>query len=111
MKDTNEILNTLVQLEKLEREAGRNASQEETELLKKQLPPPVVAYYNRCRVSGRKMVAAIGSDGLCDACQASAPRSLMLALQRGDRIQVCDQCGCYLLWDPSLELFDLPDRH
>ncbi len=97
MKDTLEILNTLIQLDKLDHSPERKSMEEKAEALRRRLPQPVLAYYDRCRARGRKPVAVMSGDGVCRGCNMRASRGLLSALQRGDEIQVCEHCGVYLL--------------
>lgn len=101
MRDTLEVLNTLIQLDKLDHSPERKSMEEKAEALRKRLPQPVLAYYERCCVRGRKPVAIMGDNGVCRGCNMGASRGLIAALQRGDKIQVCENCGCYLMWETA----------
>lgn len=98
MNETLEILNSLIQLDKLDKSPERKNMEGQAEALRRRLPQPVLAYYDRCRARGRKPVAVMIGDGVCRGCHMRVSRGLLSALQRGDEIQVCEHCGAYLLW-------------
>lgn len=98
MKDT---LTILLQLQELEDPSKHKAAPETVAALKKRLPSPVVAHYDRCRARKRKPVAVVSSTAVCGSCHMRLSRGLLAALQRGDEIQVCENCGTYLLWEAA----------
>lgn len=101
MNDALEILNTLIQLDQLDHAPEQSRMPEKVEALRRRLPPPILAYYSRCRTQGRKPVVMMSGDGLCRGCSLRASRGVLVALQRGRDIQVCEHCGSYLLWETA----------
>jgi predicted nucleic acid-binding Zn-ribbon protein len=99
MKEISETLNTLLQLYNLDKSSDRENKLEKAEALRSRLPQPVLMHYDRCRVRGRKPIAVISADGVCRGCNVRVSCGLILDVQRGDDIQVCENCGCYLIWD------------
>lgn len=93
------VIETMQQLQELET-APQPAAPEAVAKLRKKLPTPVLAHYDRFRARGRKPLAIMSGDGVCRGCNMRASRGVLMDLQRGDEIQVCEHCGRYLLGDP-----------
>ncbi|MBI4326720.1 MAG: hypothetical protein HY674_15865 [Chloroflexi bacterium] len=98
MKQT---LETLLQLQELDGPSQPPAPPETVVALRKRLPQPVLAHYDRRRARRQKSVVVMDGNGVCGACLLRASRGLLAALQRGKEIQVCEHGGAYLLWDAA----------
>lgn len=101
MKDTLEILEilkTLIRLDELDNSSERKGMEQKAEVFRRR-PQPVLAQYDRCRGRRRKAVVGMDENGDCGGCHVRASRGLLLALQRGSEIQVCEHCGAYLRWE------------
>lgn len=96
MKQTLELLR---QLQELDHPSKTKSAPDLVAALRKRLPAPVLAHYDRCRARGRNPLAAMSDDGVCRGCNMRGSRGLVAALQRGDEIQVCENCGRYLVWE------------
>jgi predicted nucleic acid-binding Zn-ribbon protein len=103
MSEIQQTLNALMRLQELDDSSKRQAPPEAVAALRKRLPQPVLAHYDRSRARRRKAVVLMCGNGLCGGCHMRASRGLLSALQRGNEIQVCENCGAYLLLEaPSL---------
>jgi predicted nucleic acid-binding Zn-ribbon protein len=105
-----QILETLFQLQELDDPSKHQAPPETLAALRKRLPQPVLAHYDRCRARRRKSVVVMDGNGVCGGCHMRASRGLLVALQRGDEIQVCENCGAYLLWEAASLNTSAPQR-
>ena len=91
-----QILETMRRLQELDT-VNHAAAPEAAAALRHELTAPVLAHYDRFRARGRKPLAIMTGDGVCRGCNMRASRGLVMALQRGEDIQVCENCGRYLL--------------
>lgn len=90
-------LEALLQLQELDKHPRRRAVPESADSLRKRIPADVLLHYDRYRARGRKVTATVNNNGVCGGCHVSVTRGLIVALQRGDQIQVCGNCGRYLM--------------
>jgi predicted nucleic acid-binding Zn-ribbon protein len=92
-------------LELQELEMGPRAEAPENrptiEALRKAIPEPILAHYDRLTARGKKGVALV-RHGVCSGCQMKLATGVHAALLRDDDIAMCDNCARYLLVAPEL---------
>ncbi len=92
----NEIIKILLQLQSLESNGKVAPAQaKQAAELRAQIPPPVLAHYDRLVARGKKGVAVIRNQS-CSACHISVPRGVVLTLMHNADVQLCESCGRYL---------------
>ena len=91
------LMADLLALQKLQFDVrGRTAaSQAEAEKLRAQIPPPILAHYERFILRGKKGVA-LARNGVCSGCHLGITRGKLVELSSTNEVQKCDNCGCYL---------------
>ena len=91
------IMNPLLALQKLQFGAGAKtrASQARMETLRAEVPPPILAHYDRLVSRGKKGVA-VAREGSCSECHLQLTKGRLLGLAAGSDVQICDNCGRYL---------------
>ena len=91
------IMADLLVLQKLQFEArGRTAAPPaEVERLRAQIPPPILAHYERLVLRGKKGVA-LARNGVCCGCHLGITRGKLVKLSTTSEVHKCDNCGCYL---------------
>ena len=99
----NEIIKILLQHQTLEFNGKAAPAQAKLAAeLRAQIPPPVLAHYDRLVARGKKGVAVIRNQSSCSACHISVPRGVVLTLMHNTDVQLCESCGRYLyLPDPT----------
>lgn len=87
----------LLALQKLQFEvrARPAASPVEVERLRAEVPPPLLARYDRFVARGKKGVA-IARNGVCSECHLRITGAKLAGLAAASSIQLCDNCGRYL---------------
>lgn len=63
--------------------------------LRKKIPAPILAHYDRLRHRGKKGVALV-RNGVCTGCHMRMSIGTLATLMHGEDIQLCDTCGRYL---------------
>ncbi len=88
------LMENLMALQTLEltRKAGKD---EETARLRKLIPDPILAHYDRLMVRGKKGVSVLRR-GVCSECHIRVPTGTLVTLAKGVDIQLCGSCGRYL---------------
>lgn len=81
--------------------AGLPETQRTVESLRKHVPEPILAHYDRLRVRGKKGVALV-RHGVCSGCQMKLATGVHASLLRNEDIAMCDSCARYLLVAPEL---------
>ena len=91
------IIGDLLALQKLQCDVrGRTAaSQSEVEKLRAQIPPPILAHYERLVLRGKKGVA-LARNRVCSGCHLGITRGKLVELSSTNEVHLCDNCGCYL---------------
>ena len=93
----NEIIKILLQLQAWEFNGkAASAQAKQAAELRAQIPPPVLAHYDRLVARGKKGVALIRNQSSCSACHISVPRGVVLTLMHNTDVQLCESCGRYL---------------
>jgi predicted nucleic acid-binding Zn-ribbon protein len=77
-------------------------SHEEAEIdeLRRQIPAPILAHYDRLAKQGKKGVALVRHQ-VCVGCHMRLPLATVLALLQDTDIRTCDHCGRYLCLAPD----------
>lgn len=81
--------------------AGEPEHRPTIEALRKLIPEPILAHYDRLTARGKKGVALV-RHGVCSGCQMKLATGVHAALLRDDDIAMCDNCARYLLVAPDL---------
>ena len=63
--------------------------------LRKRIPTPILAHYDRLGARGKKGVALVHHQ-TCTACHMRVPLGVVLELQHAEDVRCCDNCGRYL---------------
>jgi predicted nucleic acid-binding Zn-ribbon protein len=96
------IIQQLLELQGVElgARASSPAARREGELLRREVPEPILGHYNRLVSRGKKAVAVVRR-GVCTGCQMRLPSGIYAKLLRDDDICVCDNCARYLMLAPE----------
>ena len=65
------------------------------EKIRDRIPSPILAYYGRLILRGKKGVA-IARNGVCSECHLRIPSGTLAALACANDVHLCDNCGRYL---------------
>ena len=97
------VIERLLELQELELgpRAGATENRPTVEALRKDIPEPILAHYDRLTARGKKGVALV-RHGVCSGCQMVLATGVHAALLRDDDIATCDNCARYLLIAPDL---------
>jgi hypothetical protein len=92
------VLQRLYELQDLELgpRAGAPEARRSIEIIRKEIPEPVLKHYDRLMDRGKKGVALV-RHGVCNGCQMKIASGPYAALLRDDDIAMCDNCARYLL--------------
>ena len=97
----NALLQNLIKLQSLEfgeiKEKNAGASIAE---LRGQIPPQILAHYDRLLARGKKGVAAVRNQ-VCTGCHMRVPIGVVTTLMHDTDIQICESCGRYLYLSDS----------
>ena len=66
------------------------------------VPAPILAHFLQLVEHGRVGVAPV-CHGVCSGCHLRLPSSQLFALAQPEEIQICENCGTYLLPEPAPE--------
>jgi hypothetical protein len=69
--------------------------QAELEKVRAEVPPPILAHYERLVARGKKGVA-LALNGVCSECHLRITSGKLVDLSAGSEVQLCDNCGRYL---------------
>jgi hypothetical protein len=92
----------LLELQGLEMgpKAGAPDSRASIEALRKEIPAPILAHYDRLRARDKKGVALV-RNRVCTGCMMGIASGPYAALLRDDDISMCDNCARYLILAPE----------
>ena len=92
-----QIMDQLLALQTLQFDARSRTSESKSEMekLRKKVPGPILAHYDRLVLRGKKGVA-IARNCVCSGCHLRITTGKLVGLVYADDIQLCDNCGCYL---------------
>jgi predicted nucleic acid-binding Zn-ribbon protein len=93
MKHLVDLIFSLQNLESLS--APANGDDKEIRRLRENIPPPVLAHYDRLIARGKKGVALVRGK-VCASCHMGVPLGSLNTLVNGDDLQLCGSCGRYL---------------
>lgn len=94
----HKIMDRLLTVQKLQFDARAQtaASKAEAEKLRAEVPPPILAHYDRLAVRGKKGVALV-RNGVCSECHLRLTGAKVIGLSAApNEIHLCDNCGRYL---------------
>jgi hypothetical protein len=74
---------------------NKKLSQSEIDQLRKTVPDPILAHFDRLVARGKKGVAIV-KNGACTGCYMRLATGTMQILMRREDVQLCDTCGRYL---------------
>lgn len=92
------IMDRLLVLQKLQFDvrARAGASKAGVEKLRAEVPPPILAHYDRVTARGKKGVALV-RNGVCSECHLRLTGAKLIGLSAApDEVHLCDNCGRYL---------------
>lgn len=91
------IVKDLLALQRLQLnpQAPTEASRAEIEKLRKKVPAPILAHYERFVARGKKGVS-IARNGVCTECHLRMTTGKLLSLADANEVHLCDNCGRYL---------------
>lgn len=94
------VIDRLFELQECEMgtKAGMPGSRNAIEQLRKEIPTPILAHYERLTVRGKRGVALV-RNGVCTGCQMRLATGVSAAILRDEDIAMCDNCARYLLLD------------
>jgi hypothetical protein len=97
------VIERLLELQELQMgpRAGAPENGPTIEALRKGIPEPILAHYDRLVVRGKKAVALV-RHGVCTGCQMKLATGVHASLLRDNDIAMCDNCARYLLIAPEL---------
>jgi predicted nucleic acid-binding Zn-ribbon protein len=83
-------------------EAAPDSSQHRARVdgLRREVPAPILAHYDRLVQRGKRGVALVRR-GVCTGCQMRLATGIHAALVRDEDITMCDTCARYLLLAPE----------
>jgi predicted nucleic acid-binding Zn-ribbon protein len=91
-----EIMKNLFELQTLEFEGTVRAhNQERIADLRKTVPAPILAHYDRLGDQGKKGIAVLRNQ-TCSGCHMRVPLAVVMNLRHGEDVCLCDNCRRYL---------------
>lgn len=94
------LLQNLVKLQSLETGVKDKSVETSVAQLRSQIPPPILGHYDRLVARGKKGLAAVHGQ-VCSGCHMQVPLGVVLTLQHGQDLQLCENCGRYLYLLPA----------
>lgn len=96
------IIERLYEVQRLQTGPTANApdTQSQIEALRKEVPEPILAHYDRLLARGKKGVALVRNT-VCTGCMMKLASGIHAALLRDEDIAMCDTCARYLLLEPE----------
>jgi predicted nucleic acid-binding Zn-ribbon protein len=95
-QDINELMARMFELQTLEFEdVIQPTTEKRIAGLRKKIPAPILAHYDRLCARGKKGVALVHHQ-TCTGCHMRVPLGVVLELQHGEDVRCCDNCGRYL---------------
>ncbi len=98
----NPIIRSLLALQELLKQ-HRPASADQkaaAELLRAQIPTPILAHFDRMVAGGRNGVSLV-RNGVCCGCHMRVPIGTAASLANPNDIHLCENCGSYLALSPE----------
>jgi len=95
------LLQNLIKLQSLGSGGGEDKKNEiALAELRAQIPSPILGHYDRLVARGKKGVAVVHGQ-VCSGCHMQVPLGVVLTLQHGQDLQLCESCGRYLCLPPA----------
>lgn len=90
-------MDDLIALQRLQFDepARTEAAAAEIEKLRKRVPAPILAHFERLGARGKKGVAVV-RNGVCGGCHMRQTSAKLIALASVNDVHLCDSCGRYL---------------
>ena len=107
------VTTDLLALQSAETTPGGRSSLSEASIqaLRKKVPAPILAQFDRLRLRGKKGLAVV-RNGVCSECHISIPLGTLRRAATGDEIQVCGNCGrCLHLPEEAAAAINTPPPH
>jgi predicted nucleic acid-binding Zn-ribbon protein len=100
-----DVISKLVKVQELEMRATKVSASDAQVIktLRKEIPDPILAHYDRLRNRGKKGVATIRNQ-VCTSCHMGVAIGTIVTLKQGKDIQLCGSCGRYLYLPPEPEV-------
>ena len=97
----NACIPLLQELQQIESRSGDVAGErpQRAAELRAQIPPPVLAHYNRLVVNRVKPIAEV-RHGVCSGCHLKLAAWVRQAAASDD-LHLCENCGAYLIFPPE----------
>jgi predicted nucleic acid-binding Zn-ribbon protein len=98
----NSIIRSLLALQELLQQ-HRPATDEQkaaAELLRQQIPTPILAHFDRMIAGGRNGVSLV-RNGVCSGCHMRVPVGTAASLANPNDVHLCENCGSYLALAPE----------
>jgi len=108
----NSIVRSLLALQEMLLQ-NRPATPEQkaaAELLREQIPTPILAHFDRMIAGGRNGVSLV-RNGVCGGCHMRVPVGTAASLVNPNDVHLCENCGSYLalaLEEPEAETAAAP---
>ena len=91
-----EIMQHLYELQTLEfDESVQPGSEKRVEALRKKIPAPILAHYDRLADQGKKGLAVVRNQ-TCSGCHMRLPLAVIMELRHATDVCLCDNCRRYL---------------
>lgn len=110
-----EIMRALQDLHKVEDEISELKNKElkpelkaQHEALRAKILPAVLGHHDRMRLRGKKSVAIV-RNGVCTGCHIMVAVGALNILRRGEDIQLCGNCGRYLVLEEQAPAAPAPE--
>jgi len=94
---TTALLNNLTRLQEIEMLARPNAeARTERDKLRQAIPEPMLAHYDRLMARRKKGIVVVRNN-TCTGCHLRLPMGVIMTLKQAEDVQLCENCGRYLL--------------
>ncbi len=105
----NPLIETMYVLQRCAQTNARVAEASPSSIteLRARVPAPVLAHFDRLVALGRKGVAEV-RNGICSACHLRLPAATTAPGSNHDDLQLCENCGAYLIFPPAEEAVVAP---
>ena len=89
------LIELIFKLQTLQSGTQTEVVEKESARLRKEVPEPILAHYDRLVARGKQGVACV-RNSVCSSCHMGVPIGSISTLLNGDDIQLCGSCGRYL---------------
>lgn len=95
-----DVITNLLKLQALDFKEATDVSESQRDPLRRTIPQPILAHYDRLVARGKKGVAIVRNQ-VCTGCHMRLPIGTINTLMQHADIQLCDTCGRYLHLAPE----------